>query len=274
MKSRDCSPSSKIERRVAVEQARGEDRGDAGVRVRQRLARAVDVEEAQRDRRDAVGRAGDEAQLLVVALGDRVDRGRDQRLGLAGADRRSCAVPHSGQCTSHSRASSCSSGRGPGATRPCVGALVLALAVDRHRGGDDEPRGIGRARRPRARGSGPSPSCCVRCSARSRTSTGRRRRRRRGGRRGPRPARARSGGRASPTSPSIEARRRREARRGRRRGPAPRGCRGRRPRRRAPASSRDEVRADEAGASGDECAHADFPPRARRSKRRARPRKR
>ena len=41
------------QRRAAVEQARGEDRGHAGVRVGERLAGAVDVEEAQRDRRAA-----------------------------------------------------------------------------------------------------------------------------------------------------------------------------------------------------------------------------
>jgi hypothetical protein len=34
-------------RRTAVEQPRGEDRGDAGVGVGQRLTRAVDVEEAR-----------------------------------------------------------------------------------------------------------------------------------------------------------------------------------------------------------------------------------
>ena len=39
------------QRRPAVQEPRGEDREHAGVGVRQRLARAVDVEEAQRDRR-------------------------------------------------------------------------------------------------------------------------------------------------------------------------------------------------------------------------------
>ena len=87
-------------RRAAVEQARGEDRGHAGVGVGQRLPRAVDVEEAQRHRRDAVGGAGDQAQLLVVALGDRVDRGRDQRLVLARANRRQHDAA-GGQCSSH-----------------------------------------------------------------------------------------------------------------------------------------------------------------------------
>ena len=53
---------------AAVEQPRREDRGHAGVRIRERLSRAVDVEEAERHRRDAVRRADDEAELLVVAL--------------------------------------------------------------------------------------------------------------------------------------------------------------------------------------------------------------
>ena len=55
MKSRVCRPSSKIKRRVVVEERAGEDRRGARVGIRERLARAVDVEEAQRDRGDAVG---------------------------------------------------------------------------------------------------------------------------------------------------------------------------------------------------------------------------
>src|SRR5215218_3528570 len=62
------------ERRPAVEQAAGEDRQDTGVRVRQRLVASVDVEEAQRDGRDAVGRAEQQAHPLLVVLPERVDR--------------------------------------------------------------------------------------------------------------------------------------------------------------------------------------------------------
>ena len=53
-------------RRAIVEEARGEDREHAGVRVRERLAGSVRVEEAKRDRRDAVGGAGDEARALLA----------------------------------------------------------------------------------------------------------------------------------------------------------------------------------------------------------------
>ena len=83
MKSRDCAAVLEDDRGPAVEQPRGEDRRHAGVRVGERLAGAVGVEEAQRHRGDAVGGPGDQGQLLVVALGDGVDRGGDQRLDLA-----------------------------------------------------------------------------------------------------------------------------------------------------------------------------------------------
>ena len=75
-------------RRLAVQQPAAEDRRHAGVGVGQRLARAVDVEEAERDRRDAVGPAHRQAHLLLVALRDGVDRGRPQRLLLVGRQRR------------------------------------------------------------------------------------------------------------------------------------------------------------------------------------------
>ena len=58
------------------------ERRDARVRVRERLPLAVDVEEAQGDRGNAVSRAHGEEHLLVVALVDRVDRRRAQRLRL------------------------------------------------------------------------------------------------------------------------------------------------------------------------------------------------
>ena len=147
------------DRRPPVQQPRGEDRRHAGVRVRQRLARAVDVEEAERDRRDAVGRADDERELLVIPLGDRVDRGRDERLPLPrrhGASSRS----HSGQRHSHASRQELLLGRGCGATRPCS-RTVLALAVDRHRRGDDELEGIGRCATRRSRKRAGRHTCCA-----------------------------------------------------------------------------------------------------------------
>ena len=68
MKSRDCSPSSKMtggrpfsrrEAKIAATPVYGFESAWPG---------PVDVEEAQGDGRDAVGGADDEAQLLVVAL--------------------------------------------------------------------------------------------------------------------------------------------------------------------------------------------------------------
>ncbi len=138
VKSRDCSPSSKTIGERRVEQSRGEDRGDAGVGVGERLALAVDVEEAQGHGGDPVGGAGDQRHLLVVALVDRVDRGRQQRLGLAGRHRpqRPAALgagelPLAGQ--------QLLLGARPRGLVAVGLAGVLALAVDRHRGGDDEP---------------------------------------------------------------------------------------------------------------------------------------
>jgi len=54
-------------RRPPVQQPRREDREHARVRVRERLARAVRVEQAQRHGRDPVRRAGDEARAFLEA---------------------------------------------------------------------------------------------------------------------------------------------------------------------------------------------------------------
>ena len=54
-KSRRCAPSSKISGGLPLSSRDGEDREHAGIGIGQRLPRAEDVEEAQRDRRDAVG---------------------------------------------------------------------------------------------------------------------------------------------------------------------------------------------------------------------------
>ncbi len=125
-------------RRVPVEQARSEDRGHPGIRIGERLVGSVDVEEAQRHRGDAVGGARDKRQLLVVALGDRVDRSRDQGLALACAHRlqyRSAVRAVELPLTRQQLLLGARWRRGA----PVLGALVFALAVNRHRGGHDQP---------------------------------------------------------------------------------------------------------------------------------------
>ena len=93
------------QRRPAVQQPRGEDREHAGVRVRERLPRPVDVEEAQRHRRHAVGRPVEQAHPLLVVLGQRVDRGERRLLRLRRRHGRSASPP--GPRGSHSPRSSC-----------------------------------------------------------------------------------------------------------------------------------------------------------------------
>src|SRR5262249_39972795 len=73
---------------LVVQQPRREDGANAGVRIRQGLARPVNVEVTQRDRRYAVSPADDQAELLLILLRDGVDRRRNQRLLLGGSDRR------------------------------------------------------------------------------------------------------------------------------------------------------------------------------------------
>ena len=143
MKSRDCLPVLEDERRAVVQKPGREDRGNARVGIRESLARPVDVEESQGDRRNPVRRADDVTELLVVAFRDRVHRGRDQRFRLPRRDRR--------QLGSALRAGALPASFVELLVRPqtrrdravCL-AEVLALAVDRHRRGDDES---GRARR-------------------------------------------------------------------------------------------------------------------------------
>ncbi len=113
-------PVLEDQRRPPVQEARGEDREHSGVRVRQRLARAVGVEEAQGDGGHAVRRAEEQAEPLLLELRERVDRGELRLLRLG---RR----------------------RGAGGRLP-VAALELlarprragALAVDAHARGDEE----------------------------------------------------------------------------------------------------------------------------------------
>src|SRR5690606_26048945 len=58
--------------RPAVQDAGGEDGEHAGVGVLERLPRPIGVEEAQRDRGDAVGAPRDQAKPLLVVLAQRV----------------------------------------------------------------------------------------------------------------------------------------------------------------------------------------------------------
>src|SRR5262249_19231821 len=75
-------------RLLVVQQPRREDGADAGVRIRQRLARPVNVEITQRDCRYAISPPDDQAELLLILLRDGVDRRRNQRLLFGGSDRR------------------------------------------------------------------------------------------------------------------------------------------------------------------------------------------
>src|SRR5438477_10058954 len=76
------------ERPLAVEQARREDRADACVRVGERLAGAVHVEEPEGDGADAVRAADAEAEMLLATLGHRVHRRWRDRLVLVARRRR------------------------------------------------------------------------------------------------------------------------------------------------------------------------------------------
>ena len=126
------------ERGVVVQQPRREDRRHAGVRVRKRLPLAVDVEEAERDGGDAVGGPDREEQLLVVALVHRVDGGRAQRLRLG----RRLGVEWPAVVALHVPLlrGELDLGPEPGSDPRLARARVqvLALAVDRHRRGDDK----------------------------------------------------------------------------------------------------------------------------------------
>ncbi len=92
-RAHDVAHVDEVARLVAVlehewgalrQEPRREDGRDAGVRVAERLALAVDVEEAQRDGGNVVRGADRERHLLVVALADGVDRRRPERLRLGG----------------------------------------------------------------------------------------------------------------------------------------------------------------------------------------------
>ena len=182
-------------RRPVVQQPRREDREHAGVRIRERLPRAVRVEEPQRDRRDPVRRAGDEAGALLVVLRERVDRREARPLALRRRHRLEPRVVPLARCELLARAlrrldlaARCRRGRAPRRRCSCsTRRRAFARAAPR------APRAA-----PRSRASSPT------CTPRARTSTARRRRAPRDARRSRRRrARARSAS-ASRTSPADE----------------------------------------------------------------------
>ncbi len=123
-------------RRLAVQQPRGEDGEHAGVRVRQRLAGAIDVEQAQAHALDAIGRGHDVRRPLLDELVERVDRrqrrplpfgrGDGRQRPAAGVDRLPVGQPVAQRAA-----------RGILDQR-AVGVAVQALAVDAHRAGGDD----------------------------------------------------------------------------------------------------------------------------------------
>ena len=185
MKSRDWSPSSKTSRALAVEQPAREDRRDAGVGVGERLARPVDVEEAQCDAANPVGAAEDQA---------RAPPGRAWWLRRSSRARAACARsserrgPRRRSCTQ--AGSQLPRARGPPrvrrtwtiarrrSRRTCTGPRRRSTSRRRQRASSIRRAcsAISLEQRPPCRGSSP-----VR-SAPSRTSTGRRPPARRGGR--------------------------------------------------------------------------------------------
>ena len=125
----------------AVEEASAEIGEHAGVGVRESLAGAEDVEEAERHRVDAVGAADDEAVALLDVFGDGVDGGEVGGFGFVGGDRvEGFAVGGGGVPAVHvvrKRAADVS-------VALAVGGGVEAFAVDAHRGGDDDAAGFRR----------------------------------------------------------------------------------------------------------------------------------
>jgi hypothetical protein len=123
-------------RGLPVVEPRRKNREDARVGVRERLAGAVDVPEPQRHALHPVGRRKRQGQALLDVLGQRVDGGEGRALPLG----RRCRYEWTPLLVE----------RVPGVThaRPrrthdvlddaAVGIPIEALAVDAHRGGDDD----------------------------------------------------------------------------------------------------------------------------------------
>ena len=134
-------------RRLATQQAVGEDRRDSGVRSVSRHPRAVDVVEAEGGDGSCGLPAPDRRQLLPVRL--------RCRIGVARIQRRRLRHQFGIQIIT--------AGRAQGVEAPCIKIIptawwranravfctaVAALAIDDHRGGVDEPRDARFSRHP------------------------------------------------------------------------------------------------------------------------------
>ena len=123
-------------RLLAVEQARGEDRKHARIGIGERLARPVDVEQAQAHAFHPIGRRHDVRRALLHIFVERVDRGEIRPLPLGRGDRgqrtalRIDRLPV-GQPVAQALALGIFHVR-------AVRVMVEAFAIDAHRrGGDD-----------------------------------------------------------------------------------------------------------------------------------------
>src|SRR4030095_14205072 len=66
----------KYDGRLIIEVARGKNRQDPSIGIRERLPRAEDVEKPQRHSRDVVGTPNHEAHTLLVIFGQGINRGQ------------------------------------------------------------------------------------------------------------------------------------------------------------------------------------------------------
>ena len=124
------------QRLLAVQQARGEDRQDAGIGIGERLPRPIDVEQPQAHALHAIGRGHDVGRALLDIFVERVDRGEVRPLPFRrrdGGERTTATVDRFPVLL-------------PVAQRLALGILdqravgiaIKALAIDAHRrGGDD-----------------------------------------------------------------------------------------------------------------------------------------
>ena len=134
-KSRRCCAVLEDQRRSAVEQPRGEDREHAGIGVGKRLAGAVDIEQPQRHRFDAIGRAEEQHRAFLREFGERVDGREVDRLLLGGGRRLRRAPSLRPAPTGRPRWP-----RAGGVCRHAAGRRrpIQALAIDAHRRGHDQ----------------------------------------------------------------------------------------------------------------------------------------
>jgi hypothetical protein len=123
-------------RAVAVQEARSEDCEHAGVWVRERLARAIDVEEAQGDGGHAVGLADQKTHALLGVLVEGVDRAQRRHLFLGRRDR---PQRPAGAVGGVPVAGPDPRGLPLGVVAHlAVSSEVAAFAIDAHRRGDDQ----------------------------------------------------------------------------------------------------------------------------------------